>query len=319
MDGTVPPAPLTTKVIAVGNQKGGVGKTSNTVHLATALGELGRLCLVWDLDVNCGSTQHFGIPDNMAILGTYEVLMGGEEPDEVIVRQGDLETVELPPNVHLLPARRNLEFIDQALVGKYGRFSDLNSVLKKPLTLLRGSYDYIFLDTAPNLTTPTIAAYKSADFFLLSAMPETFAVQGLNNALKDIQSVREHGGNPNLTLLGVVLSNVDGRLTRLARELLSYVEDTFAQTPPWMRKYETTISRTTIIPAAQKIGKTIFQTEPHHKVTEQFRALAREFENRMKLLDSQSATVLASQNVPQPDAAKMAASRDDVLEDVANG
>ena len=66
-----------TRVIAVGNQKGGVGKTSNTVHLATALGELGRLCLVWDLDVNCGSTQHFGIPDNMAILGTYEVLMGG--------------------------------------------------------------------------------------------------------------------------------------------------------------------------------------------------------------------------------------------------
>src|SRR5918994_4834576 len=90
-------------VIAVGNQKGGVGKTSNTVHLATALAEQGRKCLVWDLDVNCGSTQHFGIPDNMAILGTYEVLMGAEQPDEVIVREGDLEEVELPANVHLLP------------------------------------------------------------------------------------------------------------------------------------------------------------------------------------------------------------------------
>ncbi len=309
---------LTTKVIAVGNQKGGVGKTSNTVHLATALAEQGRKCLVWDLDVNCGSTQHFGIPDNMAILGTYEVLMGAEQPEEVIVRQGDLEQVELPDNLHLLPARRNLEFIDQALVGKLGRFSDLGSVLKKPLKSLEGKYDYIFLDTAPNLTTPTIAAYKAAEFFLLSAMPETFAVQGLNNALKDIQSVRENGGNAKLTLIGVVLSNVDGRLTRLARELLNYVEETFAKTPPWMRKYETTISRTTIIPSAQKMGRTIFQTEPHHKVTEQFRALAREFEGRMTMVDAQSAASLAAQNVPQPEAMSTSGSPEP-MEDVVNG
>ena len=314
------PEPLKTKVIAVGNQKGGVGKTSNTVHLAAALAELDRKCLVWDLDVNCGSTQHFGIPDNMAILGTYEVLMGAEQPEEVIVRHGDLEDVELPANLHLLPARRNLEFIDQALVGKLGRFSDLGSVLKKPLLSLQGKYDYIFLDTAPNLTTPTIAAYKAAEFFLLSAMPETFAVQGLNNALKDIQSVREHGGNAKLTLIGVVLSNVDGRLTRLARELLNYVEETFAKTPPWMRKYETTISRTTVIPAAQKVGRTIFQTEPHHKVTEQFRALAREFEVRMKMVDAQSAATLASQHVPQPEAMSTRVSTEvEPSEDVVNG
>ncbi|MBV8382490.1 MAG: ParA family protein [Planctomycetaceae bacterium] len=313
-DGT----PRKTRVIAVGNQKGGVGKTTNTVHLATALGELGRRCLVWDLDVNCGSTQHFGIPDNMAILGTYEVLMGAEQPEEVIVRQGDLEEVELPGNLDLLPARRNLEFIDQALVGKFGRFTDLGSVLKAPLATLRGKYDYIFLDTAPNLTTPTIAAYKSADCFLLSAMPETFAVQGLNNALRDIQSVREHGGNPQLTLVGIILSNVDGRLTRLARELLRYVEDTFAETPPWMRKYETTVSRTTIIPAAQKLGKTIFQVEPRHKVTDQFRSLAREFEARMKMLDGKGPEGRAS-DVPQPDPAAMSAAQPTPIEDGVDG
>lgn len=313
------PAPLNTKVVAVGNQKGGVGKTSNTVHLATALAEMGRKCLVWDLDVNCGSTQHFGIPDNMAILGTYEVLMGEEQPEEVVVCRGDLEEVELPENLHLLPARRNLEFIDQALVGKLGRFSDLGSVLKKPLQSLQGKYDYIFLDTAPNLTTPTIAAYKASDFFLLSAMPETFAVQGLNNALKDIQSVREHGGNPKLTLIGVVLSNVDGRLTRLARELLNYVEETFAQTPPWMRKYETTISRTTIIPAAQKIGRTIFQTEPHHKVTEQFRSLAKEFEARMRMVDGQAEAALAAQKMPKPESVMTAENASEPLEGVVNG
>src|SRR3954447_8454061 len=71
------------RVIAVGNQKGGVAKTTNAVQLAAALAEAGRQCLVWDLDMNCGTTQHFGIPDNMAILGTYEVMMGEEEPRDV--------------------------------------------------------------------------------------------------------------------------------------------------------------------------------------------------------------------------------------------
>ncbi len=310
--------PRTTRVIAVGNQKGGVGKTTNTVHLATALGERGRRCLVWDLDVNCGATQHFGIPDNMALLGTYEVLMGVEQPEEVIVRQGDLEEVALPDHLDLLPARRNLEFIDQALVGKFGRFSDLGSVLKPPLATLRGTYDYIFLDTAPNLTTPTIAAYKAADYFLLSAMPETFAVQGLTHALRDIQSVREHGGNPQLTLIGVILSNVDGRLTRLARELLHYVAATFAATPPWMRKYETTVSRTTLIPAAQKLGKTIFQIEPRHKVADQFRALAREFEARMRLRDG-TGPGGAPADVPRPDPPARHAAEPAALEDGGDG
>ena len=228
MDGST--EPRRTKVIAVGNQKGGVGKTSNTVHLA-ALAETGRKCLVWDLDMNCGSTQHFGIPDNMAILGTYEVLMGEEQPEEVIVRHGDLEEVELPENLKLLPARRNLEFIDQALTGKYGKFSDINSVLKKPLGSLPRRIRLHLPRYRPEPDHADNRRVQVRGFFLLSAMPETFAIQGLNNALKDIQSVREHGGNPKLTLIGVVLSNVDGRQTRLARELLNYVEESFAQTP----------------------------------------------------------------------------------------
>jgi cellulose biosynthesis protein BcsQ len=117
-------------------------------------------------------------------------------------------------------------------------------------------------------------------------MPETFAIQGLSAALQDIKSVRERGGNPNLTLLGVIIGNVDGRQTRLAADLLGYVETTFGDLPPWMRKYETTISRTTIISSAQKAGKTIFQTDPRHKVTEQFRALAREMEARITLVEA---------------------------------
>lgn len=270
------------RVIAIGNQKGGVAKTTNAVQLAAALAEAGHRCLVWDLDMNCGTSQHFGIPDNMAILGTYEVMLGEEQPRDVIVRAGELQEIDLPERLDLLSARRKLEGIDQALTGKWGKFVDSSTLLKDPLETIRDDYDYIFLDTAPNLTTPTVAAYKAADFFLLSAMPETFAIQGLSAALQDIQSVRERGGNPNLTLLGVIIGNVDGRQTRLAQELLKYVEDTFGSLPPWMQKYETTISRTTIISTAQKAGKTIFQTEPKHKVTEQFRSLAKEVKERIR-------------------------------------
>jgi chromosome partitioning protein len=273
------------RIIAIGNQKGGVAKTTNAVQLAAALTERGYHCLVWDLDMNCGSTQHFGIPDTMGLLGTYEVMMGEEQPADVIVRAGEVEGVDLPERLDLLPARRKLEGIDQALLSAQGRFADLSSVLKQPLESLRSDYDFIFLDTAPNLTTPTIAAYKAADYFLLSAMPETFAIQGLSAALQDIKSVRERGGNPSLTLLGVIIGNVDGRQTRLAADLLGYVDTTFGSLPPWMRKYDTTISRTTIISSAQKAGKTIFQTEPRHKVTEQFRALASELEARLKLVE----------------------------------
>ena len=73
-----------TRIIAVGNQKGGVAKTTNTVHLATALGEMGRRCLIWDLDMNHGATLHFGIPSE-GFLGTFEVLIGEEQPEDVII------------------------------------------------------------------------------------------------------------------------------------------------------------------------------------------------------------------------------------------
>jgi chromosome partitioning protein len=278
-----------TWVIAVGNQKGGVGKTSNTVAIASSLGEMGRLCLIWDLDMNQGATRHFGIPSE-SFLGTFEILVGDENPEDLILTNDD-EEVELPQNVHLIPARRNLEKIDQALVSK-NKFIITQDVLREPVRRLLGHYDYIFLDTAPNATTPTIAAYKAADWFILSAMPDPFAIAGLNDALKDIDAARHHG-NPALRLLGVILSGVDRR-TSLANTLTDYVQQLFAPDGRESLKFKTTISRSTVIPQAQKVGKSIFQTHPSHKVTEQYRALAREIETRLKLF-SQTAPVHGEQ------------------------
>ena len=266
-----------TQIVAIGNQKGGVGKTSNTVQIATALGEMGRQCLIFDLDMNQGTTRHLGVPSE-SFLGTFEILTGEEEPQDVIITAED--EVELPKNVHLISARRNLEKIDQALAAK-NKFVVTQDGLLEPLRSLTGLYDYIFLDTAPNATTPTIAAYKSAEWFILSATPDPFAIAGLNDALTDIQGAQRYG-NPTLRLLGVILCGVDSRTT-LTASLTEYVEQLFADGNK-SAKFETTISRSTVIPQAQKLGKTIFQTAPHHKVTEQYRKLAREIEARIKAL-----------------------------------
>jgi chromosome partitioning protein len=265
-----------TRIIAVGNQKGGVAKTTNTVHIAAALAEMGRSVLIFDLDMNHGATRHFGIAAD-AFLGTFEVLIGEENPLDVIVTGAD-DDVEIPDNIHLIVARRKLEKIDQALAAK-SKFIVSQDVLKRPLDQLRGKYDYIFLDTAPNATTPTIAAYKAAEYFILSAMPDPFAIAGLNDALTDIQDAQRQG-NASLTLLGVVLSGVDRRTT-LANSLTDYVERIFTPENGRSAKFETTISRSTVIPQAQKAGTTLFQTNKTHKVTEEYRALAQEIEARL--------------------------------------
>ncbi len=279
----VPPA-RHTRVIAVGNQKGGVGKTTNCVNLAAALGEMGRRCLVIDLDMNAGSTKHFKIPSR-SYEGTFEVLLGEESPLDVVVTNDDLEggAGELPAGVHVIPARRELEQIDQALAAK-NKFVVLQDVLLEPIRKLRGKYDYVFLDTAPNATAPTLAAYKAADYFLLSAMPSPLAIAGLQDALQDIVSARKHG-NPKLTLIGVVLACVTER-TNIARALHDYVHQTFAATAEYSREYSTIISRAVVVEEAQEAGKTVLQYAQEHKVAHQFRALARELEERLAVAEA---------------------------------
>jgi chromosome partitioning protein len=241
---------------------------------------MGRRCLVIDLDMNAGSTKQFKIPSR-SFEGTFEVLLGEENPLDVVITNDDLDdgAGELPAGVQIIPARRELEQVDQALAAK-NKFVVLQDVLLEPIRQLRGKYDYVFLDTAPNATAPTLAAYKAADYFLLSAMPSPLAIAGLQDALQDIVSARKHG-NPSLTLIGVILSCVTER-TNIARALRDYVHQTFASTAEFSREYSTIISRAVVIEEAQEAGKTVLQYAPEHKVAHQFRALARELEERLE-------------------------------------
>jgi len=265
-----------TQVVAVGNQKGGVGKTSNTLHLAAALGELGKRCLIIDLDGNCGATRGLGAGTDW--LGTFEMMLGEQQPADVIVTSDPVEGTDLPKNVELIPARRNLEDFEQQCRHR-NKFVDPTNTLSPPLERLHGQYDFIFLDTAPNASAPTVAAYRTADWFILSTEPSKLSVDGLTDALTDIQAVRD-AGNAKLRLLGVIMCKVDSR-TRIAATYIERIKADFAAAGE-LGAFETLITRATAIELAQDVGKTLFQTEPDHKVAEQFRQLAREILGRIE-------------------------------------
>lgn len=253
-------------VIAVGNQKGGVGKSTNTVHLASALGEMGYKSLVIDLDPSAGSTKHLGIPPE-SFAGTLELLTTEETPESLAV------TEKLPKNVYLIPARAELSELDMHM----SKFIDKTRILERTLSLARPSFDFVWLDTPPNPgATTTVAAYSSADWFLLSAFPHPLAVGGLNEALKDIVDVRARR-NPNLEVLGVVVSAVDAR-SNLWRE----VDEVVSAGLPG-RGFQTMISQAIEVAKCAGRGRTILQVKGNekHPVANQYRALASEVLERV--------------------------------------
>ena len=268
--------PRRATVIAIGNQKGGVGKTSNTLHLAAALGELGKDSLIIDLDANCGATRGLGVGADW--LGTFEVLLSDQFPEDVIVRTDAVEGIVMPENVELLPARRNLEQFEMEY-RRRNKFADPTKALAGPLARLRPMYDYIFLDTAPNASAPTLSAYLTADWFILSTEASKLSVEGLNDALMDVLAEREQG-NPGLRLLGVVMCKVDVR-TRMAAAYTDKIRKEF-ETAGEMGAFEALINRATAVEQAQSEGRTLFQLFPDHKVTGQYRALAAEIMERLE-------------------------------------
>jgi len=301
---------LPSHIVAFGNQKGGVTKTSTVVNLAAALSEKGKRVLVFDLDVNCGSTRLFGVPQGINVYGTYEVMLGEEAPQEDVIRPGDMDTVNLPENVHLIAAHTKLEGIESALATKHAPFATSHDSLRGPIASLAGQYDYIFLDTSPSMTPPTKAAYMVAQHFVLCAVPERLAIEGLVNAIQYIQHAKA-SGNPSLRLMGVVMNQVPGRATRLSTALIEEVDKHFSVGDDFMKRYENSISASTIVPTVQQGGWTLFEEAPDHKVTKQYRDLAEEFSGRFEAFAAEQAAqasqapevhVNPNLQVPQPQA-----------------
>lgn len=199
-------------VIVVGNQKGGVGKTTTAVHLAAALTHGGYRCLLIDLDPAAGATRHLGVPEDR-FAGTLELLTGDDSVANLTITEG------MPHGVHLIPSRPQLSELDAEL----SKFADRTMLLERPLAEARAGYDFIILDTAPTAgATTTVAAYSAAEWILLSAFPHPLSLGGLTEAFNDIADVRRRR-NPALEVLGVVFTNVDGRTSRLRAELETWM------------------------------------------------------------------------------------------------
>ena len=254
-------------VIAVGNQKGGSGKSTITVHLAAALGRLGRSCLVIDLDPAAGATKHLGISPE-AFAGTMELLTSDEPVEILVVTKG------LPRGVNLIPARPQLSELEHLLPPTMDR----TRLLERGLAEAKRSYDYILLDTSPYAAfATTIAAYAAADWFLLAAFPHPLSLGGLTEAFRDVADVRSLS-NPNLRVLGVVLTNVDRR----ARRMLAAVEQALQESAPGSL-FRTHISQAVAIPEASGRGATVFEFAENGRTrtTDEFMAFAAEVETRV--------------------------------------
>lgn len=269
-----------TVVIAVGNQKGGVGKTTNTIQLAGALGELGRQSLIIDLDMTCGATKVLGAPTE-GWMSSFELLTGAENAEDTIITDREGEEVPLPPRIHLVPGSRKLAELDTYLAENPWVIQQ--DLLLAPIQRLRGRYDYVFLDTPPQKTKTTIPALKAADYVILSAMPDHLAVSAMGDALGDIR-VAQTRANAQLTLLGVIVCAISRPRTRLARELVNYVERTCVDPQAQSLKFKSEITRSVVVQEAQRAGQTILQYRGDHPVADEYRALAREVEERIRVL-----------------------------------
>jgi len=247
------------KIIAVANQKGGVGKTTTAVNLAASLGVLEKKVLLVDADPQANSTSALGFDPDAIERGTYQVIEHECAAEEVII-----ETKS--PNVDLLPAQIDLVAVEIELIDTDRR----EHMLGTALAPLRSRYDYILIDCAPSLGLITLNALTGANSVIIPIQCEYFALEGLGKLLNTIRSVQTLH-NPDLDIEGLLLTMYDSRL-RLSNQVVDEVKTHFQKLV-----FNTIIQRNIRISEAPSYGESIIMYDASSKGAENYLSLAREF------------------------------------------
>lgn len=251
-----------TKVIAIINQKGGVGKSTTAVNLSAALGEMGKQVLLVDLDPQGNSSSGLGVDKGRVDHCIYDVLLNNVPVENVIIP-------DICEGLDIIPATINLAGAEVELVSEMAR----ENRLRDSVGSLRGKYDYVFIDCPPSLGLLTVNALVSADKLLIPIQCEFYALEGVTKLLDSMKRVKTRL-NPTLDIFGVLLTMYDGRTT-LSRQVVEEVRSYFGKTV-----FKTLIPRTVKLSEAPSFGQPITQYDPTGKGALSYIDLAKEVTNR---------------------------------------